>query len=519
LKKDGGQTIAVIGPLAASRLSLEGNYNAIPLRPILPVDGIAAEFGSGHVLYAEGSPYVMGGAIPVPRTLFRTGADSNIEGLTGEYFSASSFDGKPELTRVDKEIDFDWANADPVPSLSANTAADTFAVRWTGTIAAPVADTDNFDFRLPICNPCGGKLKFAVYLDDKPLEPLPPPAPAPGTSALPPSGRNFGGVQRYAIPFADTKPHTIRIEYIQTGKINGGGITFEWSPRHELLQDEAVATAKKADVVVAFVGLTARLEGEEMMVNAKGFAGGDRTDIVLPDVQEELIETIAKTGKPMVVVLLNGSALAVNWAQQNAKAILEAWYPGQSGGQAIAETLSGSNNPAGRLPITFYSGVDQLPPFEEYSMANRTYRYFKGKPLYNFGDGLSYTSFAYSRLRLSSKNVKAGDTLMVEVDVKNVGALQGDEVAELYLLPPQTPVSPRLELAGFERLHLDPGETKQVTFHLDPRTLSQVDDKGVRAVTPGHYRLTVGGSQPQGNSAQTFQFGDFTIVGTRRLPR
>jgi beta-glucosidase len=519
LKTDGAQTIAVIGPLAASRIALEGNYNAIPLKPILPVDGIAAEFGSNHVLYAQGSPYVMGGAIPVPRTLFRTATDPSVDGLTGEYFAVPSFDGKPELTRVDKEIDFDWASANPVPSLSANTAADSFAVRWTGAIAAPVAEINNFDFRLPICYPCGGKLKFAVYFDSKPLEPLPPPAPAAGAPALPPSGRNFGGVQRYAIPFADTKPHSIRIEYIQSGKIDGGGITFEWSPRHELLQEEAVATAKRADVVVAFVGLTARLEGEEMMVNAKGFAGGDRTDIVLPDVQAELIESLAKTGKPIVVVLLNGSALAVNWAQQNAKGVLEAWYPGQSGGQAIAETLSGRNNPAGRLPITFYSGVDQLPPFEDYSMANRTYRYFKGKPLYSFGDGLSYTSFTYSHLRLSSKDVHAGDPLTVEADVENTGSVQGDEVAELYLAPPKTPVSPTLALAGVERLHLNPGETRHITFHLDPRTLSQVDAEGVRAVSPGRYRVYVGGSQLAGDAAQTVKSEEFSIVGTLQLPR
>jgi beta-glucosidase len=518
LKTDGSQTIAVIGPLAASRLALEGNYNAIPLKPIPPVDGIAAEFGSNHVLYAQGSPYVMGGAVPVPRTLFRTATDRNIQGLTGEYFLVPSFDGKPELTRVDKEIDFDWANANPVPSLSANTTANSFAVRWTGTITAPVAETDNFDFRLPICYPCAGKLKLAVYLDNKPLESLEAPALAQAAPALPPSGRNSGGVQRYRIPFADTNPHSIRIEYIQSGRINGGGISFEWSPRHELLQDEAVATANKADVVLAFVGLTPRLEGEEMMVNAKGFAGGDRTDIVLPDVQEQLIETIGRTGKPMVVVLLNGSALAVNWAQQNAKAILEAWYPGQSGGQAIAETLSGSYNPGGRLPITFYSGVDQLPPFEDYSMANRTYRYFKGKPLYSFGDGLSYSSFAYSHIRVSSKSMQAGDPLNVEADVENTGSVQGDEVAELYLASPKTPVSPTLALAGFERLHLNPGETRHISFHLDPRALSQVDAEGVRAISPGRYRVYVGGSEPGGDAAETVKSEEFSIVGTLQLP-
>ena len=519
LKPDGRQTIAVIGPLAASRIGLEGNYNAIPLHPILPIDGIVTEFGASHVLYAQGSPYIMGGPVPVPRSLFRTATGSSTDGLTAEYFAAPSVDGTPAMTRIDKEIDFDWAFANPVPSLSADSTADKFAVRWTGTIAAPVAETDNFQIRLPYCYPCGGKVSFAIYLDGKPLEPTPPAAPAPGQPGLPPSGRNFGELQRFAIPFKDTTPHSIRMEYIQSGKINGGGLSFEWSPRHELLQDEAVASAKKADVVVAFVGLTARLEGEEMRVEAKGFAGGDRTDIVLPDVQEELIETVAKTGKPMVVVLLNGSALAVNWAQQNVKAILEAWYPGQAGGQAIADTLSGKSNPGGRLPVTFYAGVDQLPAFDDYSMANRTYRYSKAKPLFAFGDGLSYTTFAYSGMKLSTANLKAGDALTVEADVKNAGPLAGDEVAELYLLPPHTEVSPKLALAGLERLHLGAGETKHVTFRLDARTLSQVDDKGLRAVVPGSYRISLGGSQPDGDAAQGVQFKEFTITGTQPIPR
>jgi beta-glucosidase len=517
LKPGGAQTIAVIGPLAASRLALEGNYNAIPEHPILPLDGIVQEFGNSHVLYAEGSPYIMGGEVPVPRTLLRAGPDSTVEGLQGEYFPQPGFDGTPEMVRIDKEIDFDWAYSNPVPSLSADTTAQSFAVRWTGAIAAPVAETDNFQVRLPFCYPCDGKLKFAIYFDGKALEALPPDAQGPGR--LPPSGRNFGAIERFSIPFTDTRPHALRIEYIQSGRIPGGGLVFEWSPRHELLQDEAIAIAKKADVVVAFVGLTARLEGEEMRVNAKGFAGGDRTDIALPDVQEELLETVAKTGKPIVVVLLNGSALAVNWAQNNAKAILEAWYPGQSGGQAIAETFSGKNNPAGRLPVTFYAGIDQLPAFEDYSMANRTYRYFKGKPLFAFGDGLSYSTFTYSPVKLSSEKLHAGETLTVEADVKNTGSLAGDEVAELYLRPPQNDVSPKLALAGFERIHLNPGESGHVNFRLDPRTLSQVDERGIRAVIPGRYQISIGGSQPDGDAAQGVRSKEFSLTGTQAIPR
>ncbi len=508
------QTIAVVGPLAGSRVALEGNYNAIPLHPILPIDGIESEFGHDHVLYAQGATYIANGDLPVPRTMLRAATDSTVDGLEGQYFSKPSFDGAPAMVRIDKEIDFDWAFANPVePS---DTSNQSFAVRWVGALRAPVADTLNLQFRLPICYPCQDKLKFAVYLDGKKLEPAAPPTPT--ATKLPPSGRNYGAVQHFAVPFADTRPHELRIEYIQSGRITGAGLSFEWTPSPELLQKQAVEAASNAEAVIAFVGLTPRLEGEEMKVDAKGFSGGDRTDIELPDVQKQMLEAVARAGKPITVVLLNGSALAMNWAQQNARALIEAWYPGQSGGQAIAETLSGKNNPAGRLPVTFYTGVDQLPAFEDYSMANRTYRYFKGKPLYAFGDGLSYATFAYSGLKLSTTSLKAGNTLTVEADVKNTGSLAGDEVAELYLIPPQAALSAKQALSGFQRLHLNPGETKHVSFKLDPRTLSQVDEKGVRAVIAGEYKLSVGGSQPDGDLGPATMSTTFTISGGQQLP-
>ena len=509
------QTIAVVGPLAGSRVALEGNYNAIPLHPILPIDGIESEFGHNHVLYAQGATYIANGELPVPRTMLRAATDSTVDGLEGQYFPKPGFDGAPAMVRMDKEIDFDWAFANPVePSDTSNQA---FAVRWVGALQSPVAETVNFQFRLPICYPCQDKLKFAVYLDGKKLEPA---APASPTAAkLPPSGRNYGALQQFAIPFADTRPHELRIEYIQSARITGAGLSFEWRPSPELLQKQAVDAASKADAVIAFVGLTPRLEGEEMKVDAKGFSGGDRTDIELPAVQQQLLEAVAKTGKPVTVVLLNGSALAMNWAQQNARALLEAWYPGQSGGQAIAETLGGKNNPAGRLPVTFYTGIDQLPAFDDYSMANRTYRYFKGKPLYAFGDGLSYTTFAYSGLKLSNATLKAGDTLTIEADVKNTGSMAGDEVAELYLIPPQTTLAPKQELVGFQRLHLNPGETRHISLKIDPRTLSQVDEKGTRAVTPGNYRLSIGSSQPDGDLGSATASTSFTMTGNQQLPR
>jgi len=216
-------------------------------------------------------------------------------------------------------------------------------------------------------------------------------------------------------------------------------------------------------------------------------------------------------------VLQNGSALAVNWAQQNANAILEAWYPGEEGGTAIAETLAGDNNPAGRLPLTFYSSLSQVPPFEEYSMRGRTYRYLADKPLYGFGFGLSYTSFAYDNLRITPLTVEPGDSATVEGDVKNTGATAGDEVVELYLTQPKAFETPLRVLAGFKRVHLGPGESAHVTLTIDPRSVGQVDGKGNRVIVPGEYIVSLGGAQPQ--EAASVQVGEFNVTGKADLPK
>ena len=288
------------------------------------------------------------------------------------------------------------------------------------------------------------------------------------------------------------------------------------SPRQALRQ-EAVQAAQQADAVVAFVGLSPNLEGEEMSIQVPGFHGGDRTDIGLPEVQQRLLEALAATGKPLVVVMMSGSALAVNWAQEHASALLEAWYSGEEGGTAIAETLAGVNNPSGRLPITFYASVDQLPPFEDYSMQNRTYRYFPGKPLYGFGYGLSYSTFAYSNLRLSPPNLKAGEPLTVQVDVRNTSQASGDEVAELYLKFPPAAGAPARALRGFARVHLRPGENRHVTYTLKPRDLSMVNEKGEHVVAPGDYTISVGGAQPGETPAGVE--AKLAITGEMKLPR
>jgi beta-glucosidase len=268
-----------------------------------------------------------------------------------------------------------------------------------------------------------------------------------------------------------------------------------WSlPENDLQQ--AVRAAKDADLVVAVMGLSPRIEGEEMKVDADGFAGGDRTKIDLPAPQQRLLELVYATGKPVVLVLANGSALAVNWADAHLAAILEAWYPGGEGGTAVAEALAGDFSPAGRLPVTFYKSIEQLPAFDDYSMAKRTYRYFDGEPLYPFGYGLSYTTFAYRKAKVSSSKVAANHGCTVSVEVSNAGRMPGDEVVELYLSHTGLAGAPRRALQGFQCIHLDRGEKRVVSFTLRDRDLSVVDQAGKRKMVPGKVALWVGSGQP-----------------------
>ncbi len=262
---------------------------------------------------------------------------------------------------------------------------------------------------------------------------------------------------------------------------------------------EAVELARNADLAVVCLGLSQQMEGEEGQeegVEAGARSFGDRDTLDLPGVQEDLLKAVHATGTPVVLVLLNGSAIAVNWADQHLPAILEAWYPGQAGGTAIADVLFGDYNPAGRLPVTFYRSVADLPPFEDYRMEGRTYRYFTGQPLYAFGHGLSYTTFTYSNLRLSAETIRAGESLTISVDVTNTGSRAGDEVAQLYVsdVAGSTPRPIRF-LAGFERVTLQPGQTKTVTFTVLSDQLGMVNDRDEWVIEPGEFKIGVGGSQ------------------------
>ena len=491
--------IAVVGPTAELIQSLQGNYNGPPPLPVYPLDGIEKRFSWAKVAYAQGSTLVEGLAMPIGHTALHPASGSG-HGLTGEYFSSPDLSGPPVLTRTDRNINFNWDKVVPVNGLERNN----YSVRWSGSFTPPAPGEYKLGVRVNYCYACENAEGFRLYLDEKLLV-----ESSGGTTG------ERGAVFEAAVTFGDTQPHPIRLEYLHgTGS---AGIDLTWHAPAAVLRNQAVEAAKQSEVTIAFVGLSPSLEGEEMPVKLAGFSGGDRTSIDLPAAQEDLLKALAATGKPLVVVLQNGSALAVNWAQQNANAILEAWYPGEEGGTAIAETLAGDNNPAGRLPLTFYSSLSQVPPFEEYSMRGRTYRYLADKPLYGFGFGLSYTSFAYDNLRITPLTVEPGDSATVEGDVKNTGATAGDEVVELYLTQPKAFETPLRVLAGFKRVHLGPGESAHVTLTIDPRSVGQVDGKGNRVIVPGEYIVSLGGAQPQ--EAASVQVGEFNVTGKADLPK
>ncbi|HZU08926.1 MAG TPA: glycoside hydrolase family 3 C-terminal domain-containing protein [Pseudacidobacterium sp.] len=493
------KTIAVVGPNAESLITLEGNYNGAPLHPVTPLEGIEQKFKSAKVLYSQGAPLVAELPVVVPSNVFRD-KDGQPGALTAEYFSNADFSGTP-VTQRDAQIDFDWNRVAPVPVRSAKQ----FSVRWSGSFQ-PLAPGDvTFTVQPARCEPyCAAPYAYSVSVDGKQV-----------ASVTNDNPRHNNRPLSFTVHFGDAKPHPFEMKYSRKGTDYGAGITLKWKPDETQLRQQAVEAAKQADVVVAFVGLSSEVEGEEMPVHIPGFSGGDRTDIALPAAQRALLEAVAATSKPLIVVLLNGSALAVDWAQEHAAAIVEAWYPGQAGGTAIADVLSGDANPAGRLPVTFYKSVDQLPPFDDYKMEGRTYRYFRQKPLYGFGYGLSYSSFTYKNLRFSWQPMNAGALLHVTADVENTSSVPGDEVAELYITPPAAPGAPNHWLAGFRRVHIGPHETAHVAFDLDARNLSMVDAKGERAMAAGTYKVFIGAAQPGETSSGVEQ--KLTIAGPQNV--
>jgi beta-glucosidase len=476
--------ILVVGPLAESVQVLHGNYSGTASHAVTALEGIRKQFAGAQVSFVPGTDFLRERPV-IPTSALST--DDGKPGLKGEYF-AGEISGTPQVTRVDPYVDLQLSHPDaralPVPN-----GMKDFSVRWTGFLTP--ADSGTYQVGLM------GSMQ-RLWLDGKLIV-----DDAIGHDPNP---------QTATVQLEKGHRYAVKAEY------QAGGRTSKliWLPVGGDPLVEAVSAARQADVVIAVVGITSKLEGEEMKVDLPGFKGGDRTNLNLPEEESALLGALKASGKPLVVVLVNGSALAVNWANDHANAIVDAWYSGEEGGTAIAETLSGKNNPAGRLPVTFYKGVEQLPDFEDYAMKNRTYRYFTGEPLYGFGHGLSYTTFEYSGMKMSNASLNAGDALDVEVDVKNTGKRDGDEVAEVYISFPKLPGAPLRALRGFTRVHLKAGEQKHVKLTLSPRDLSYVNDAGDRFISTGDYLITIGGGQP--GTAAPHAESHLMIQGEQKLP-
>jgi beta-glucosidase len=470
--KPGIKNIAVIGPLADQTRPLIGNYAGQPTHIVSIMEGLHAEFPNANITFVPGTQFLRTDGTPVPNNLLTT--PDGKPGLKADYTEdvvrgVPTSESKPKSldSRIEPNVQLTSTN---LPSKVAGRKA--FGVQWSGFLTP----TESGDFILGIRANGFARLEA----DDKPV------------------AMEFGGGGPIAsvgrVHLEKGRKISIKVTY---GSSKGDPLTeLIWTKVNNAPSPEAIATAKNADVVIAVVGITSQLEGEEMPVSEPGFLGGDRTSIDLPKPEEDLVEALATTGKPLAVVLINGSALAVNWINQHANAVLEAWYPGEQGGAAVAETLSGKINPAGRLPVTFYTGVEQLPNFEDYGMTNRTYRYFNGKPLYPFGYGLSYSTFSYSDLVVPAQHVAADQPLGVDVKVTNTGKLAGDEVVQVYLKFPAVKGAPLIALRGFRRIHLDPGTSQNVHFDLKDRDLGMVTEDGSPIVAQGDYTISVGGGQP-----------------------
>jgi beta-glucosidase len=479
------KNIAVVGPLADQTKVLLGNYNGVPSHTVSVMEGLKAEFPNAKITYIAGTQFLHPDGAAIPANLLTT-ADGK-PGLKADYGQGFSFDSKPKpiTSRIEPNADLTEAN---LPAEAKG--KDQMAVQWSGFLTA--AETGDYLIGIQ------AEGFASVRMDEKQV------------------AQEFGGGVRMGKVHLDKgQKAAIEITYAQMpgSKLSAHLI---WAKVDNAPSPAAVEAARKADVVIAVVGITSELEGEEMPVSEPGFLGGDRTSLDLPAPEETLVQEVAKSGKPLVVVLMNGSALGVNWEKAHANAILEAWYSGEEGGSAIAETLSGKNNPAGRLPVTFYKDVSQLPNFEDYSMNNRTYRYFKGEPLYPFGYGLSYTTFAYKDLVLPTAAVAAGSPVAAEVTVINTGKIAGDEVVQLYLQFPDVQGAPLKALRAFKRVHLDAGASQTVHFDLKDRDLGMVSELGDPMIAQGKYTVTVGGGQPGTGAAGVS--GNFEVKGQVDLP-
>ncbi len=472
--------VALVGPLADATRVLRGNYSSPQSGPPVSVlEGLRQAMPDAKVTHVPFSPTYTDGD-PVPPSALVT--DDGEPGLVARYYNPRQkpparfgpgemdawlarvgYQDAPVVTRIEPDVN--------TRSLDLAQVHDIHRVEWTGHLVAPETGT----YRLGL-----GGFNGSLEFDGRPLLDL--------------SGASWNSLPTLkTVQLEAGRRYPLKVT-TEARVLAGIGLLWKRVGDDPIGQMRAAAAA--SDVVVAVVGLTSDLEAEEAPVEVPGFKGGDKTSLDLLADQQALLEAARATGKPLVVVVMNGSPVNLAWAKQHAAAIIEAWYPGQSGGLAVGNVLAGHANPSGRLPLTFYRSVEDLPPFDDYDMRGRTYRYFEGAPVYPFGHGLSYTTFAYAPPTVQAAAGGSHEGIRVTAEVRNTGRRAGDEVAQLYLDFPDVEGLPRVALRGFQRVHLAPGERRVLEFDLDPRDLSAVTPEGQRQVMKGSYRVFVGGGQP-----------------------
>ena len=458
--------VALIGPNANNFAILIGNYSGNPIHPVTPLTALREKLGVQNVFYTPGCPIVPGvftdPEIVNENCLFHLENKKLVKGLKAEYFNNPRFEGAPKLVRIDPKIDFYWMNS-PISNL----VEDQFSVRWTGTLVPQKTATYQF----------GGNARLKI---------------------------NDVSVAKKGIELEKGSEYQIVAEFKVTSSPYTNSIEpsakLSWSEMSRDYRQEALDAAAKGDVVIFCGGISAELEGEEMPVVIDGFSHGDRTSLDLPKVQEDLLMELQKTGKPVVYVNFSGSAVAMNWEEQNLPAIVQAFYPGETTGTALTKLLFGEMNPSGRLPVTFYKSVNDLPAFSNYDMKGRTYRYFNGEALYPFGYGLSYTTFAYNNIACSG-TFDTKSPVTVTVDVKNTGKMDGEEVVQLYVSDKTASTHvPMKALKGFKRVMLKKDEQKTVTFTLTPADFAITNIDKQQMFEAGTYEIKVGAASSSNNS-------------------
>jgi beta-glucosidase len=454
--------IAVVGPNADSKSVLLANYYGYPSHVSTLLEGIISKAGNIEVVYDKGvnltDNYIFTSFYKDELFTY-----NGKQGFMAEYYPNTNREGRPALSRQETKVDYQWGDGQEI--------ADGLITRRMSAAWETVFTPEQT-----------GEVCFELKADD--------------WAELHIDGvrqNKVGNINAY-YPVQVEKGKPCRIEIFYRQNADNAEITFDVGTLKTAHPKETAASVKDADVIIFAGGISSKVEGEEMGVQIDGFKRGDRTSIDLPAVQKEMLKELKATGKPVILVLMTGSAIGLEWESQHLPAIVNAWYGGQAGGQAIADVLFGDYNPAGRLPVTFYKSVNDLPDFEDYSMANRTYRYFTGTPIYPFGYGLSYTTFEYSQPEIEKTTDDSSVT--VKTLVSNTGEREGDEVVQLYLSNKRDFATPILALKGFTRIRLKPGESKEVTFSLSTEDLSVVDDKGDLTPMKGEVTVSVGGSQP-----------------------